>query len=474
MIVRKIFQRLRKRRLADKGSERSREPKNVLEEGMSSNKDEVYGFEELDEDGEDGSWTTLFHNGPYFESIDEHDSREDMLYFYSKVPLQYRDGIFWSNCPFKPSELSRSVVGRPSIQPSEKMRLAHSVCEIDEKRVSITHWKMETSGVFLGRGEHPLRGKFRRRVIPEDVILNLGEDAPVPRLPRGRRWKDVVHQHGSSWLWSWNDPLTGKMKYVYPHPSSELHVAREIEKFETARSLKQVIKNIRGDYVEILKNWERQSNENLELAVILLLIDRLGIRIGNPGSQTGASTLRGRNILCYPEKKKIRVKFVGKDSINYDQEFRADDFFFQTLRKLRPRSPDDFFFPNTSSKIVNQYLQSIDSKLKAKVFRTYNASEIFQEGLRKKSRREMSQSELVKIFREVNIDVARFCNHRKVGVLHKVMDKYSPSTTIANYIDPRIVYAWAKKFSVPPEQVYSKNLVERFKWANTVDENFIW
>lgn len=440
------------------------------EENRRYERDSVYSEEDEDE-GEE--WSTLRHRGPWFESIARETLKEEMIEYYRRVPDNYRNSTFWSNCPFSKDELreeSRGVGCKP--KPPEDT--PHSTCEIDGKIVVINSWKMEPPGVFLGRGDHPLRGCFRRRVVPEDVTLNLDENAPVPKLPRGRKWGGIVHQPFSSWLWSWMDPLLGKIKYVYPHPSSDNHVQREIEKFETARELKMIIRHIRSEYRRVLRGWKTESPLNLEMALILLLIDQLGIRIGNPGSQTGASTLLRENISLHPERRKIRVRFVGKDSIQYDQEMRAEDFVLDAFRKIKPENPQTAYFPNTSSKEINAYLHSINPKLKAKVFRTYNASEIFQEGLAKRSRGGMNVSELVEVFREVNIEVARFCNHRRVGVLVKMKETYSPKTSITNYVDPRIIYAWAKKYSVPIERVYSKTLLQRFRWARDTDQNFVW
>lgn len=422
-------------------------------------------------------WRTLRHQGPWFESMVPETPREEMIEYYRRVPDVYRNSTFWSNCPFSKTDLQTKARGPRASEPpkrEKRVEVKHSLCEIDGKGVSINSWKMEPPGVFLGRGDHPLRGRFRRRVVPEDVILNLDPEAPVPKLPRGRTWRGVVHQPTSYWLWSWTDPLLGKIKYVYPHPSSENHVQREIEKFETARELKGIIRHIRSEYLRVLRGWKTESFLNLEMALILLLIDQLGIRIGNPGSQTGASTLLRENISLHPERGRIRVRFVGKDSIQYDQVMHAEIFVLEAFQKIRPESAHSPYFPNTSSKEVNAYLHSINPKLKAKVFRTYNASEIFQEGLARKSREGMKPVELVKIFREVNIDVARFCNHRRVGVLVKMKETYSPKTSITNYIDPRIIYAWTKKFSIPVELVYSKTLLQRFQWASTVDKYFVW
>ncbi|ORY95748.1 hypothetical protein BCR43DRAFT_311936 [Syncephalastrum racemosum] len=46
------------------------------------------------------------------------------------------------------------------------------------------------------------------------------------------------------------------------------------------------------------------------------------------------------------------------------------------------------------------------------------------------------------------------------------------STSKMNYIDPRITFAWAKKYDVPTEKVFSKTLVEKFRWAQQVPKNW--
>lgn len=422
---------------------------------------------------EPGEWTTLRHNGPWFDSFEEKVEKEEMREIYQRVPEAYRNDTFWSNCPFTERELQTPSTPRPR-QGLTAEPLKHSVCEIDGEEVAVSSWKMEPPTVFLGRGDHPLRGGFRRRISPEDVTLNLDEEAQIPKLPRGRSWGAVVHQHSSPWLWSWTDPLLQKTKYVYPHPSSTTHVSREIEKFETARELKEIIQELRAEYLRVLRHWTSNSSENIELALILFLIDQLGIRIGNPGSQTGASTLLRENVLLRPERRRVRIRFIGKDSIQYDQELHVEPFVLYSFQKIRPEQDSSPYFPHTSSREVNAYLQSINPRLKAKVFRTYNASEIFERGLREGSRSGSSEGELIRCFRQVNMEVARFCNHRKIGVLTRMKETYSPRTSITNYVDPRIIYAWSKRFSVPIERVYSKILIQRFEWASTVDKDFVW
>jgi hypothetical protein len=46
----------------------------------------------------------------------------------------------------------------------------------------------------------------------------------------------------------------------------------------------------------------------------------------------------------------------------------------------------------------------------------------------------------------------------------------SLTTSKTNYIDPRIIAAWAKRESVPIERVLPATLREKFPWALAVEE----
>jgi len=52
------------------------------------------------------------------------------------------------------------------------------------------------------------------------------------------------------------------------------------------------------------------------------------------------------------------------------------------------------------------------------------------------------------------------------------MKNVSLGTSKNNYIDPRIIFAFIKKFSIPPEKLFTKVLLKRFEWATSVDENY--
>ncbi|EJU04243.1 topoisomerase I [Dacryopinax primogenitus] len=50
----------------------------------------------------------------------------------------------------------------------------------------------------------------------------------------------------------------------------------------------------------------------------------------------------------------------------------------------------------------------------------------------------------------------------------------SLTTSKTNYIDPRIIAAWAKKHEVPIEKVLPKSLITKFPWAVEVDADYIF
>src|SRR4030065_1354559 len=115
----------------------------------------------------------------------------------------------------------------------EDMKEKYGKAIMDGKQVEVGNYMAEPPGIFIGRGDHPLRGRWKPRVTPKDVTLNLGEDASVPEGP----WKAIVHDRYSTWLASWIENLTGKRKYVWLHDSSYLRQDNDKAKYDTAKKL---------------------------------------------------------------------------------------------------------------------------------------------------------------------------------------------------------------------------------------------
>jgi hypothetical protein len=447
-------------------------------------------------------WKRLEHNGPWFSSFEKDISKEEILSLYHQVPQQYRTATFWRNFAdlcitegwfgfvpgvdfitkhaktpsvdfklmrtqferYSPSVAIFSPPRTDTVPPSYKKCYIVPETPREEQRgyteEPITYWKMEPPTVFIGRGNHPLRGCLRKRVLPEDVTLNLDRNAPIPALPKGRRWKDVVNKPECSWLWSWEDKLLGKMKYVYPASVSMAHAEAERRKFDEAAELGRHVSKIRKFYTD---SFER--GVFLELSCVLYLIDNLGIRIGNDNNPSvdGATTLRVENVRPLDGHRAVWIRFIGKDSIEYNNKIVCSSGFVEAIKKLSEgKGPVDFLFPNINARIVNSYLQSYSPNLSAKTFRTFNATQRFANSVREYSPR---HGDPVVWFKKCVMEVAVFCNHKRISTLRKRQEQYSPVTSITNYIDPRVVVSWARSTNVPLGKIYSRTLMDRFSWA---------
>lgn len=78
----------------------------------------------------------------------------------------------------------------------EEMTEKYGKAIIDGSGVEVANYMAEPPGIFIGRGEHPLRGKWKPRVTPKDITLNLGKEAKVPK----GTWGKIVHDRDSMWL----------------------------------------------------------------------------------------------------------------------------------------------------------------------------------------------------------------------------------------------------------------------------------
>ena len=98
---------------------------------------------------------------------------------------------------------------------------------------------IEPPGLFRGRGKHPKMGVVKRRIMPEEVTINIAPGAPVPPCPvPGHSWKRVVHDPTITWLAFWTDPVGGNHKYVYLAASSSFKGLADRDKYEKARRLR--------------------------------------------------------------------------------------------------------------------------------------------------------------------------------------------------------------------------------------------
>lgn len=83
---------------------------------------------------------------------------------------------------------------------------------VDGHLERVGNYNMEPPAAFKGRGEHPKMGKLKQRVSPEQVSLNLSEDAAIPACSvPGRAWGDIRHDPKGQWLATWKENINNQV-----------------------------------------------------------------------------------------------------------------------------------------------------------------------------------------------------------------------------------------------------------------------
>lgn len=404
----------------------------------------------------------------------------------------------------------------------------YRIAIVDGKEQPVGNYKMEPPGIFLGRGCHPLIGSIKRRIYPEDITINIGKEAtiPIPIVGDGKehKWGEIIHDKTVEWLASWKDEITGKMKYVWLGQHSDLRKKSDYDKFELARKLKRKIKIIRENYEKDLLNNDEQIQQ---LATALYLIDRLALRIGNEKGEDEADTVGVTSLRVEHIKLQdgvVNLDFLGKDSIRYRNRFIPIPEVYNNIEKfIKNKSKYDDVFDFITTSDINKYLQENMKGLTAKVFRTYNASELLYKELKKLSKKyeNYDKDDLINIlldgFNKANAKVAILCNHQKnisksfgkqietinaqMDILKKKINQtnnqstkqklrdrikklkikkglkielkdISLGTSKTNYLDPRVTISFLKKFNIPIDKIFPKTLQNKFTWALDVDANW--
>lgn len=305
-------------------------------------------------------------------------------------------------------------------EDNEKTQKEYGFCTIDGHKEKIGNFKIEPPGLFRGRGEHPKMGKLKKRVMPEDILINCSKDSNVPKPPPGHKWKEVRHDPNVTWLASWTENIQGQVKYVMLNPSSKLKGEKDWQKYETARKLAQSIDKIRAEYKE---DWKSKEMRIRQRAVALYFIDKLALRAGNEKDEDQADTvgccsLRVEHISLHEQKDGkeyvVVFDFLGKDSIRYYNEVPVEKRVFKNLQLfMENKSPADDLFDRLNTTVMNKHLNELMEGLTAKVFRTYNASWTLQQQLDKLTNPEDTEAEKILSYNRANRAVAILCNHQR-------------------------------------------------------------
>ncbi|XP_034444355.1 DNA topoisomerase 1-like [Hippoglossus hippoglossus] len=306
-------------------------------------------------------------------------------------------------------------------EANQKIVDEYGFCMLDHHKERIGNFKIEPPGLFRGRGEHPKQGMLKKRIQPEDVIINCSKEACVPLPPAGHRWKEVRHDNTVTWLASWTENIQGSIKYIMLNANSKLKGEKDWEKYEVARKLKTCVESIRNQYLLDLKSKEMVTRQR---AVALYFIDKLALRAGNEKEEgetadtVGCCSLRVEHITLHEQLDGsdcvVEFDFLGKDSIRYYNKVPVIKKVFKNLKLfLENKEPGDDLFDRLNTGLMNKHLSSLMPGLTAKVFRTYNASIVLQEQLKELTNKSDNEVEKLLSYNRANRAVAILCNHQR-------------------------------------------------------------
>lgn len=221
-------------------------------------------------------------------------------------------------------------------------------CKWDGRKEKVGNFRVEPPGLFRGRGEHPKTGKIKKRVLPEQVTINIGKEAKAPAPPPGHKWKAVQHDNKATWLAMWQENVNGNYKYVMLAASASVKAMADHKKFEKARTLKSKIDYIRKDYTKKLKS---EVMRDRQMATAMYLIDKFALRAGNEkdtdneADTVGCCSLKYEHITLR-EPDIVVFDFLGKDSIRYYDECQVDRQVFKNLKMFKkpPKEEGDDIF----------------------------------------------------------------------------------------------------------------------------------
>ncbi|MBO3755355.1 MAG: DNA topoisomerase I [Candidatus Brockarchaeota archaeon] len=403
----------------------------------------------------------------------------------------------------------------------EELKQRYGYALIDGEKVEI-RYTVEPPCIFIGKGKHPLRGRWKPRVKYEDITLNLSRDAPTPPVPDGGSWGGRVWDPDALWIARWKDKLTGKMKYLWVGETAPVKQERERSKFDMAMRLEDNLDKIKQ---LVRKGLESEDEFERQVATAIFLIDLLKLRVGDEKDRDeldtkGVTTLTKNNVKILGEDT-VEFNFLGKAAVRFHRTVKLPPVVLRNLRELVEKTPGKRLFPKLRSEHVNEFLSKAMPGLTSKIFRTYYASKAVLEKLYEfKTRPEDPEYKKLFIAKLANLEAAKALNHKRtlpknwsqrlekqVERVRKVLSEieevkrilkekptkarrrrlkklreklqkeriklelmrrtrdYNLNTSLNSYIDPRIYLEWSGKTSFDWSKIYSKSLQRKISWA---------
>jgi len=397
-------------------------------------------------------------------------------------------------------EKKAQAAERKKIREANKEK--YGFATVNGERVELGNYTVEPPCIFMGRGSHPLRGRWKPRVGYNDITLNLSPDAPRPVPPDGSHWKEVVFNPDYLWIARWDDKLRGVEKYVWFADTAEFKQRRDIEKFNLARQLEATLEKVRHHTEENLASSDPMRRK---IATVCYLIDNLKMRVGDEKDEdeadtVGATTLRSEHVKI-SENGEVTFDFLGKDSVRWLQRIRPPLEVIENLKESIGSKRKSLLFQGVRSEKVNSFLDEVMPGLTAKVFRTHHATKVVKEHLADTKVKPEDDDALKKHTATLaNLQAAMTCNHKRklpknwnesmakklqrlrelrmkgkkkqakalslrIKLLKATRD-YNLGTSLRSYIDPRAYVQWGRRVNYDWKRYYPKTLQRKFAWVD--------
>jgi len=376
----------------------------------------------------------------------------------------------------------------------EERKAKYGYATVDGMKVELSNYMVEPAGIMMGRKLNPLRGRWKRSINPEDIVLNLSPDAPNVEELKSQGYKIEWHPD-QMWIAKWEDPLyPNEYKYIWLSDTYSKKQEKERLKFDKALKLESKIEELNNLINEALLD---NDDKRRKIATVVWLIKQTNMRVGDEheadeANTVGATTLR---------KEHMKIEGNKLFLVRWEKELLLPNEVKSNLIEFLQKSKSEVF-DGINSNHVSKFLSEILEGCTAKVFRTYAACKTFRTFLEsnKVSKDEKEYKKKI-IFQRANLEVAKALNHKKAlpknfpeqlkrfeeriqrakdakkpniekiekmtieFELKKDISEYNLNTSRNSYIDPRITYEFSSKMDYPIEKFYNKNQLRRFSWA---------
>ncbi len=294
----------------------------------------------------------------------------------------------------------------------------YGIAQLDGKDQPVAY-VVEGPGIFIARGEAPLLGMWKYRTKPEDITINyVGPKGGEPKAPEGHKWGCIEHNTNAMHIALYKVNVgnkTEKIKELRFGNTSDVKANADQKKFAKAAKLLCHMKEMEA---HIRSGMESSDEKRKQCALISWLIQTTGIRVGNDkdvaleADTVGASTLKKENI--WYEDGNLRLHFIGKDSVPYDNTIPAPAYVGKAVERLRKnKNAGEQIFDVDATNVKNFLSECVDG-CTPKLFRTAIASKLLVDAFKEqKVTKGMSIREKLHAFDMANLAVAKKLNHKK-------------------------------------------------------------